>query len=174
MRKPIVYILAALAMLLALSLPAEEAFAQRYRCGNCGTVERVQRIRYDDSRYDNSRYDDNRGRDNRDSGTEGLILGALIGGALGNQVGKGDGRTAATIAGVVAGGAVGRNIDRNDNSSRYSRNRRYDDRNGNSDGVRLQVRMDGGGYRTVEVAGNLNIYRGDRVRLNRDRVVVLR
>ena len=168
MRKPILYILSSLAMLAALSLPAQEAFAQRYRCNNCGTVERVERIRYDQSRYDYRGRDD---RSNRDSGTEGMIIGALIGGALGNQVGGGSGRTAATVAGAVAGGAVGRNIDRNNDNDRYDRN--YN-RSGTRNGVRLRVRMDQGGYQTVEVAGNLSVYRGDRVRLRNDRVELLR
>lgn len=167
MRKPILYILSALAMLAALSLPAEEALAQRYRCNNCGTVERVERIRYDQGRYDTRGWDD-RNRNSRDNGTEGMILGALIGGAIGNQVGSGDGRTAATIAGAVAGGAVGRNIDRNNG------NDRNDNRGGTRNGVRLRVRMDRGGHQTVEVGGNLSVYRGDRVRLHSNRVELIR
>jgi outer membrane lipoprotein SlyB len=87
------------------------------------------------------------------------VLGAIIGGALGNQVGKGDGRKAATIAGAVVGGLVGRDIDRND--GRGGRG---------EEGLRLTIRMDRGYYQTVEIHGDMRIYRGDRVRLRDGRV----
>jgi outer membrane lipoprotein SlyB len=125
--------------------PAAEA--QRYRCGNCGTVEDVDRIWYE------------RGRD---SGREGAVIGAIIGGAIGNQAGKGDGRTAATIAGAVVGGLIGREIDRSDGRGRGER------------GLRLRIRMDRGYRQTVEIAGEPRIYRGDRVRLRNRRVDLIR
>jgi len=83
-----------LALLLAGLGFAPPAEARGYRCGQCGTVEDVDRIWYE-------------GR--RDRGTGGAVLGAIIGGALGNQVGKGDGRKAATVAGAVIGGSIGHN-----------------------------------------------------------------
>ncbi|MCE3001470.1 MAG: glycine zipper 2TM domain-containing protein [Xanthomonadaceae bacterium] len=133
-----------LALLLAGLGFAPPAEARGYRCGQCGTVEDVDRIWYE-------------GR--RDRGTGGAVLGAIIGGALGNQVGKGDGRKAATIAGAVVGGLVGRDIDRND--GRGGRG---------EEGLRLTIRMDRGYYQTVEIHGDMRIYRGDRVRLRDGRV----
>jgi outer membrane lipoprotein SlyB len=98
----------------------------------------------------------------RDSGREGAVLGAIIGGAIGNQAGSGDGRTAATIAGAVVGGLIGREIDRNDGRGRGER------------GLRLRIRMDRGYFQTVEIAGDMRIYRGDRVRLRNGRVELIR
>jgi outer membrane lipoprotein SlyB len=137
--------LALFALLIAGLGFAPAAEARGYRCGQCGTVEDVDRIWYE-------------GR--RDSGREGAVLGAIIGGALGNQVGKGDGRTAATIAGAVVGGLVGRNVDRN--NGRGGRR--------GEEGLRLVIRMDRGYYQTVEIHGDQRIYRGDRVRLHNGRV----
>jgi outer membrane lipoprotein SlyB len=136
-----------LALFAAASFsPAVEA--RGYRCGQCGTVERVDRIRFE-------------GR--RDSGTEGAVVGAIIGGVIGNQVGSGSGRTAATIAGATVGGLVGREVDRNDGRG-GSRG---------EPGLRLRVRMDNGYTQTVEVAGDQRIYRGDRVRLRNGRVELI-
>lgn len=134
-----------LASLLGIQLTTATAEARHGLCGGCGTVVDVDRIYYD------------RGGDR---GAEGAILGAIIGGALGNQVGDGSGRRAATVGGAVAGALIGRKADR--------RGRGRGER-----GLRLEVRMDGGGYRVVEVHGDMRIYRGDRVRLRRDRVVLL-
>lgn len=117
--------------------------ARGYRCGQCGTVVDVDRIWYE------------RGRD---SGRDGAVLGAIIGGAIGNQAGKGDGRTAATIAGAVVGGLIGRDIDRNDGRGR------------GEPGLRLVIRMDRGYEQTVEIHGDMRIYRGDRVRVRGGRV----
>lgn len=142
-------LLVALVAGVSLSSPAE---AGRYRCAQCGTVEDVDRIWYDGRRDDR-----------RDSGTEGAVIGAIIGGALGNQIGGGSGRTAATVAGVVVGGLVGRDIDRNDGRGNNRNNR-------GERGMRLVVRMDRGGYQTVEIHGEMRIYRGDRVRLRDGRV----
>ena len=143
--------LASLSLLLAILFAglgfAPAAEAQRFRCAQCGTVEDVDRIWYE------------RGRD---SGTEGAVIGAIIGGAIGNQAGKGDGRTAATIAGALVGGLIGREIDRNDGRGRGER------------GLRLVIRMDRGYYQTVEIHGDMRIYRGDRVRLRNGRVELIR
>lgn len=86
----------------------------------------------------------------------GTVLGALIGGALGNQVGKGDGRKAATVAGALAGGAVGHRVEKN---------RRHEVR-----GFRVTVRMDHGGYRTIETPYDYDLRRGDRVSVSGNRV----
>lgn len=112
---------------------------RRGRCGNCGTVERIEREYY------------GRGRD-RDDGTGGAIVGALVGAAIGNQIGSGSGRKAATVAGAVAGGVAGKNID---------------ERNGNGrDEFEVVVRMDNG--RTVILEQNsLNgVREGSRVVVN--------
>ena len=143
MSKLITGTLLGLVVLLASLLPAATSQAYVGRCGSCGTVTRVEHIDYD-----------------RDRGGQGAVAGAIIGGLLGNQVGSGDGRRAATVAGAIAGGLIGRKIDRN-SDARGER------------GLRLEIRMDRGGYRTVEIAGAMRIYRGDRVRVRRDRVELL-
>jgi outer membrane lipoprotein SlyB len=145
MRNPLMIGLGLLVALLASASFSPTVEARDSRCGQCGTVEDVDRIWYE-------------GR--RDSGREGAVLGAIIGGVLGNQVGRGDGRKAATIAGAVVGGLVGRDADRNDGRG---------GRRGDS-GLRLVVRMDRGFYQTVEIHGDMRIYRGDRVRLRNGRV----
>lgn len=182
--------------LLVLTLgPAPPAEARGYRCGSCGTVDSVER-------FTERQGERHRGGDDRRDGTAGMILGALIGGALGNQVGGGRGRDAATIAGAVVGGAVGRNVQRDnarrddhrtarfereveyDDASRYDDederrhgDRGYGDRYGDRDRditvTRLRVRMDSGRTRTIDVAGNLRVYRGDRIRVRNDRIVML-
>lgn len=145
--------LAAIALAFVLQLVSAAADARPVRCGNCGTVLDVDNIWYED--------DGGRG-DRGDSGREGAVVGAIIGGLLGNQVGGGSGRKAATVGGAVAGGLIGHRIDRNDNrGDRGSR------------GKRVEVRMDRGGYRTVEVHGDMRLYRGDRVRVLNDRIVAL-
>ncbi|HVF35432.1 MAG TPA: glycine zipper 2TM domain-containing protein [Candidatus Saccharimonadia bacterium] len=142
--------LVALALAFVLQLAAAPADARPLRCGNCGTVLDV----------DNIWYEDQGGRG--DSGREGAVVGAIIGGLLGNQVGGGSGRKAATVGGAVAGGLIGHRIDRNDDRG---------DRG--FTGKRVEIRMDRGGYRTVEVHGDMRIYRGDRVRVHQDRLVSL-
>ena len=39
---------------------------------------------------------------------------------------------------------------------------------------KLVARMDNGHYRVVEIHGDMRIYRGDRVRLSRGRIELLR
>jgi outer membrane lipoprotein SlyB len=86
----------------------------------------------------------------------GTVLGAVIGAAVGNQVGSGDGRKAATIAGAVAGGAVGHRVEKN--------------RRGDVRGYLVTVRMDRGGYRTIQTRYDYDLDRGDRVRVSGGRV----
>lgn len=129
-----------LSLALLALLAVPDTAAARGRCGNCGVVTNVDRIVYDN-----------------DKGAGGAVLGAIIGGLIGNQVGSGSGKKAATVAGAVGGGLIGRNQD-------LKRGR-----NGEP-GLRLDIRMDRGGYRTLEIAGQPRIYRGDRVRVYRDRV----
>lgn len=143
--------LAALAFAFVLQLAATPADARPLRCGNCGTVLDVDNIWYEDQ-----------GGRGGDSGREGAVVGAIIGGLLGNQVGGGSGRKVATVGGAVAGGLIGHRIDRNNGV-----------RDGGFRGKRVEVRMDRGGYRVVEVHGDMRIYRGDRVRVLSDRIVAL-
>lgn len=77
--------------------PPHDGYA---RCGNCGVVERVERV------Y---------GRDEASGG--GAVVGGIIGGVLGNQIGSGSGRRAATVAGAIAGGVVGNEMERNANAA---------------------------------------------------------
>lgn len=67
----------------------------RYRCDNCGYVERIEVW-----------------RDQKHTSGAGAVIGAVAGGVLGSTVGKGDGRKAATVAGAVAGGVIGNNVEK--------------------------------------------------------------
>lgn len=111
------------------------------RCGNCGTVERIERTYYGDGR--------------RDDGTGGAVVGALVGAAVGNQVGSGSGRTAATVAGAIAGGVAGKRID---------------ERNGSrgGDGFEVVVRMDNGRTVILEQRDLNGLREGSRVVVNGD------
>ncbi len=80
------------------------------RCGNCGTVDRIEQIQGD-----------------RHSTGTGAILGGVVGGVLGNQVGKGNGKTAATVAGVAVGAVVGNEVEKNQNGSSFDIYVRMDD-----------------------------------------------
>ena len=112
---------------------------RRTRCGNCGTVQRIEREYY------------GRG-DDRDDGTGGAIVGALVGAALGNQVGSGNGRKAATVAGAVAGGVAGKRID---------------ERNGSrGDEFEIVVRMDNGRTVILEQRDLNGLREGSRVVVN--------
>lgn len=86
----------------------------------------------------------------------GAVIGAVAGAALGNTVGKGDGRRAATVAGAVAGGAIGHNVQRNNRRAEYA--------------FRYEIRLDDGRYATVTQVDDAGIRRGDRVRIENDRV----
>ena len=132
----------AIAKVLVLALLAAPAVATAAsgRCGSCGIVTKVESIVYE-----------------KDKGVGGAVLGTIIGGVIGNQFGSGSGKTAMTIAGAAGGGLIGHKVDKN-----HSHN--------GEPGLRIQVRMDKGGYRTIEVAGQQRIYKGDRVKVHRDRV----
>lgn len=93
----------------------------------------------------------------KDKGVGGAVLGTIIGGVLGNQIGGGSGRKVATVAGAATGGYIGYKQDKKNS------------RNGEP-GLRLEIRMDAGGTRYVEIAGQPRIYRGDRVKVHGDRV----
>jgi outer membrane lipoprotein SlyB len=128
---------------LLLALILASPASAQYRCGSCGTITDVDRIMY-----------------NPDKGAGGAVLGAIIGGVLGNQIGGGSGRTAATVGGAVAGGLIGHKVDKNNAP-------------GEQEGLRLEIRMDNGSYRTVEIHGRMRLYRGDRVKVRGNKVELL-
>ena len=134
----------AVGVLFAALLPLSQAQAQHVgRCGSCGTIQDIDNIVYD-----------------ADKGAQGAVVGAIIGGLLGNQIGSGSGRTAATVAGAVGGGLVGRKVDKKNS--------------GNGEpGVRLLIKMDKGGTRTIELHGRPRLYKGDRVKVKRNSVELL-
>lgn len=66
-----------------------------WACGDCATVEAVNRIEVDG-----------------DGRVLGTVAGGVLGAVVGSQFGKGDGRTAAGVAGAVGGALLGREIER--------------------------------------------------------------
>jgi outer membrane lipoprotein SlyB len=129
-------------LFLAFALASGAAFAQ-----HSGTVESVQKVE----------------RTERTQGiagtrvTPGMALGGVVGGVLGNQIGSGSGRGAATVLGAAGGAYAGHQIERH--------NRRYV-------AYVMKIRMDGGGWRTVEqrtpiARGSHVIVEGRTARLER-------
>lgn len=96
------------------------------------------------------------GNNQRTSGA-GVVAGAVIGGLLGNQIGGGSGRDVATVAGAVGGAVIGNQIEKSGQSNVR-------------DAYQIVVRLDDGGYQTVE-QDNVNDLRiGDRVHVQDGRV----
>ncbi|HET7844882.1 MAG TPA: glycine zipper 2TM domain-containing protein [Xanthomonadales bacterium] len=127
-------------VLFSLLMLPGVASAASGRCGSCGIVEKVEKIVYD-----------------KDKGVGGAVLGTIVGGLIGNQFGSGSGRTAMTVAGAAGGGLIGHKVDKNHSAN-------------GEPGLRLSIRMDKGGYKTLEIAGEQRIYKGDRVKVFRDHV----
>ncbi len=92
----------------------------RSGCHNCGTIDRVERVRLKNQEQDIG---------------VGAVLGAIIGGVAGSNVGSGDERTIATAVGAVAGGVIGHQIQKN--NSRQQRGYQFDVQL--DDGRRAQV-----------------------------------
>ncbi len=86
----------------------------------------------------------------------GTVIGGIIGGLIGHQFGSGSGQTAATIAGAVGGAVAGNQIER--------RSR------GPNETFRVTVRLDSGGYQTVQQDNITDLQTGDRVRVDGNRV----
>lgn len=83
--------------------------------------------------------------------------------AVGAIIGSIDGREGARNAAVskgAPGGLIGRKLERKAAPD-------------GTRGTRLEVRMDKGGIRTIEVHGDPRIYRGDRVKVSKGRVELL-
>jgi hypothetical protein len=91
----------------------------------------------------------------RDKAPEGAPAGTIVGGTPGTKPGK-----PATAANVSTGGLVGRKAGRNDQGD-------------DARGLRLEIKMDGGGRRTIEVVEGQRIYKGDRVRVFGTRIEML-
>jgi outer membrane lipoprotein SlyB len=86
----------------------------------------------------------------------GTVAGGVVGGLLGNQVGSGNGRTAATVAGAVGGAVVGNQIAQNN----QSRTQTY----------QIGVRLDNGGFQTIQQDSVADLNVGSRVRIENGRV----
>ena len=88
----------------------------------------------------------------------GAAVGGVIGAVIGREIGgKGDSRTAGTMIGALLGAMAGREIERQHGAGR--------------DGVRVVVRLDRGGERSVEQADGQDLRIGDRVAVDNGRVV---
>ena len=86
----------------------------------------------------------------------GAVIGGLVGGLLGNQVGGGSGKAVATVAGVVGGAMVGNQVEKN--------------RQGQRDMFQINVRLDNGSYQSVVQDSMNDLYVGNRVRIQGERV----
>jgi uncharacterized protein YcfJ len=87
----------------------------------------------------------------------GTILGGIVGGVIGHQFGSGRGNDAATVAGALGGAAVGHNLAENRGSTTAA--------------YRVNVRLDDGGLRTFYQSDVYGLNVGDRVQIDRDRVL---
>ena len=89
----------------------------------------------------------------------GAVLGGIVGGVIGNQFGRGDGKKAATVVGVVGGAVAGNAIEKNSVKHDY----------------RISVRMDDGRHLSfTQGTISSNLREGSYVRIDNDRVVLLR
>ncbi|MGV8893518.1 MAG: glycine zipper 2TM domain-containing protein [Burkholderiaceae bacterium] len=87
----------------------------------------------------------------------GAVAGGVVGGLLGNQVGGGTGRTVATIAGVVGGAMAGNQIEQSNRAQ-------------TRDMYQIRVRLNNGGYQTINQDSIADLRIGNRVRIEGDRV----
>ena len=85
----------------------------------------------------------------------GAVLGGVVGGLLGNQVGGGDGKKLATVAGVVGGAVVGNQIEQGRKAPAM---------------YQVSVRLDNGGYQTIEQESVGDLRAGVRARIQNGRV----
>ncbi len=118
----------------------------RGTCTNCAVVEDVDLV----------------GRD-ADVGmgaVAGGVVGGVAGAVVGDKLGDDDSNTGA-IAGGVAGAAAGA----------YGGHKAEQYYNRDKDAYRITLRMDDGSYRTVTQNQNPGVRKGDKVRLEGDRVV---
>jgi len=99
-----------------------------------------------------------RGETRGSSSGAGAVIGGIAGGVLGHQIGSGRGNTAATVAGAVGGAVAGNEIEK-----------RRDERS--ADLYRVTVRFQDGRESSFTQDSLYGIRVGDRVRIDRDRVV---
>ena len=91
----------------------------------------------------------------RDKAPDGAAAGTIVGGTPSTKRGK-----PSSVTNVSTGGLVGRKPGR-------------DDQGDDARGLRLEIKMDGGGQRTIEVVEGGRIYKGDRVRVHGNRIEML-
>lgn len=88
----------------------------------------------------------------RDKAAEGAVAGTIVGGTATGKASK-----SKTATGVAVGGLVGLKAGGADDAR----------------GLRLEVKMDGGGVRTIEIVEGVRVYKGDRLRVHSDHVEML-
>ena len=81
----------------------------------------------------------------------GTVIGGVVGGVLGHQVGGGTGKDIATVAGVVGGAVVGHEVDKRTQQQ--------------NDTYNIRVRLDNGGYQTLNQPSVNDLRIGNRVRI---------
>ena len=91
----------------------------------------------------------------RDKAAGGAAAGTIVGGTATGKASK-----SKTATGVAVGGLVGRKA-----SGAAGAN--------DARGLRLEVKMDGGGVRTIEIVEGVRVYKGDRLRVHTDHVEML-
>lgn len=91
----------------------------------------------------------------RDKAAEGAVAGTIVGGTATGKASK-----SKTATGVAVGGLVGRKATGEPGA-------------GDARGLRLEVKMDGGGVRTIEIVEGVRVYKGDRLRVHADHVEML-
>lgn len=113
-----------------------EVIPQGYRSVEFGTVEDVQYV----------------GGGSNTSGA-GAVVGGIVGGVVGHQAGGSRrARDAATVGGAVLGAIIGNEIERNQ-------------RGGGAQYSVVRVRLENGQIITLEQSANVDVRRGDRVRV---------
>jgi outer membrane lipoprotein SlyB len=91
----------------------------------------------------------------------GAVAGAVVGGVLGNTVGGGVGKAVATAAGVVGGAVIGNKIEQNNDTTQIHQT------------YQIVVRLDSGGYQTVNQEAIEGMQVGSRVHVENNRVYLL-
>ena len=119
--------------------------AYRSGCDNCGTIERIERVRL---------------RHQHQGIGKGAVLGAIIGGVAGNKIASDDDRTVATAAGAVAGGVIGHKVQNNNRKQKR--------------GYQFDVQLDDGRMAQVTQVNKHDLRVGSRVLIRDHRVELLR
>jgi outer membrane lipoprotein SlyB len=119
--------------------------AYRSGCDNCGTIERIERVRL---------------RNQHQSIGTGAVLGAIIGGVAGNKIASEDDRKVGTAAGAVAGGVIGHQIQKNNGKQKR--------------GYQFDVQLDDGRVAQVTQLEKRDLRVGNRVLIRDHRVELLR